>query len=78
MPCQSHVTHYGTYWNKRKRSMPEISKTVRGWIVLSVVYALIAGVLVVKSNQYDVLLLIVVVSLPLIAGWGIWWVNRGK
>lgn len=56
--------------------MGKLSNQVKVWVVFSIAYALIATVLVTTAFTYSQLLYLVIVIIPLLIGWGIWWVKR--
>jgi len=54
----------------------KLSSQVKVWVVFSIAYALIATVLLTTAFTYNQLLYLVIVIIPLLIGWGIWWVKR--
>ena len=58
--------------------MRKFSKSVKGWILVSVTWA-IASALIIFGDviaDYSSLVLFMFCYIPLVVGWGIWWIRR--
>ena len=63
--------------------MPEISKIMRIWIVVSIVW-IVGWAIYSKGRSItfdypgDWTLITLIIYGPLIAGWATWWISKGK
>lgn len=58
--------------------MEKLSKSVKGWIIVSVTWAIL-GTLIIFGDMitdYSNLVLFLFCYIPLVIGWGIWWIRR--
>jgi hypothetical protein len=58
--------------------MAQTSRKIRLWIVISVLYLIGEGMVLLDARNEDEPLFWAVGATPLIIGWGIWWILQGK
>jgi len=58
--------------------MKKLSKTVKGWILISITWAIVGAIITFGDmiTDYSKLVMFLLCYLPLVIGWGIWWIRR--